>query len=508
MDRTGRVFGLVGCLLLVMLHGIACQVDYHAALTKSLLYFEGQRSGKLPDNNKLQRVQWRGDSALKDGADAGIDLVGGYYDAGDNLKLGFPMAFTITMLSWSQIEMGNQLKAKQELTNVLHAIKWGTDYLIKAHPKPEVLYAQIGEPDSDHGCWQRPEDMATPRTAFKIDDQHPGSDLAAETAAAFAAASIAFKNSDYQYSSKLLTHAKQLFDFACNHPGLYQGSIPSAGKVYPSSGYHDELLWAAAWLHRATNEKRYLDHVEQAEDVGGTRSEFSWDDKYVGAQILIARLVLEGKVENGGKWAACKSHAEEFICSCIQKGNTKVPQTPGGLLWFSSWDNIQYVATATFATIVYSNYLATKYGSLNCAAGNANPSDLIAFVKSQVDYILGSNPNNMSYMVGYGGNYPQRIHHRGASIISIKKDSTPVTCKGGYADWFNREAANPNVLDGAVVSPNENDGFSDERSNFQHGEPTTYNNGPLVGYNKNNFFSKHSNTKPVFHHLALRLSWI
>ncbi|KAM2679228.1 hypothetical protein EV2_011180 [Malus domestica] len=141
MDRTGRVFGLVGCLLLAMLHGIACQVDYHAALTKSLLYFEGQRSGKLPDNNKLQRVQWRGDSALKDGSDAGIDLVGGYYDAGDNLKLGFPMTFTITMLSWSQIEMGSQLKVKQELTNVLHAIKWGTDYLIKAHPKPEVLYA-------------------------------------------------------------------------------------------------------------------------------------------------------------------------------------------------------------------------------------------------------------------------------------------------------------------------------------------------------------------------------
>ena len=38
--------------------------DYEDALSKSILFFEGQRSGKLrPD----QRVNWRGDSALSDG---------------------------------------------------------------------------------------------------------------------------------------------------------------------------------------------------------------------------------------------------------------------------------------------------------------------------------------------------------------------------------------------------------------------------------------------------------
>lgn len=47
----------------------AAQRDYATALTKSLLYFEAQRSGKLPPT---RRVQWRGDSALKDGADHGV----------------------------------------------------------------------------------------------------------------------------------------------------------------------------------------------------------------------------------------------------------------------------------------------------------------------------------------------------------------------------------------------------------------------------------------------------
>ena len=45
------------------------QPDYRAALANSLLYFEGQRSGRLPAG---QRVQWRGDSALADGRDHGV----------------------------------------------------------------------------------------------------------------------------------------------------------------------------------------------------------------------------------------------------------------------------------------------------------------------------------------------------------------------------------------------------------------------------------------------------
>lgn len=136
--------------------------------------------------------------------------MGGYYDAGDNVKFGFPMAFTITMLSWSTIEFRSKLDAKSELSNALDAIKWGTDYLIKAHAAPNVLYGEIGDGDSDHECWQRPEDMTTPRTTFKIDEQHPGADLAGETAAALAAASIAFKDKDSKYASELLTHAKEV----------------------------------------------------------------------------------------------------------------------------------------------------------------------------------------------------------------------------------------------------------------------------------------------------------
>lgn len=54
-------------------------------LLGNLIYFyDAQRSGKLPDSN---RVSWRNDSCLDDGKDAGLDLSGGYYDAGGTLFL-------------------------------------------------------------------------------------------------------------------------------------------------------------------------------------------------------------------------------------------------------------------------------------------------------------------------------------------------------------------------------------------------------------------------------------
>lgn len=70
---------------------------------------------------------------------------------------------------------------------------------------------QIGDGDSDHYCWERAEDMTTPREAFKLDQYHPGSDLAGETAAALAASAIAFEPYNSSYSELLLLHAKQVW---------------------------------------------------------------------------------------------------------------------------------------------------------------------------------------------------------------------------------------------------------------------------------------------------------
>ena len=50
--------------------------------------------------------------------------------------------------------------------------------------------------------------MTTPRQAYKIDINNLGSDLAGETAASMAVASIVFRQSNPDYSNDLLGHAK------------------------------------------------------------------------------------------------------------------------------------------------------------------------------------------------------------------------------------------------------------------------------------------------------------
>ena len=52
---------------------------------------------------------------------------------------------------------------------------------------------QVGNGGADHAYWGRPEDMTMSRPAYKLTAGNSGSDLLAETAAAMAAGSIAFK---------------------------------------------------------------------------------------------------------------------------------------------------------------------------------------------------------------------------------------------------------------------------------------------------------------------------
>ncbi|XP_019441110.1 PREDICTED: endoglucanase 5-like [Lupinus angustifolius] len=474
------------CMLLIaMVHLGASVFNYGDALDKSLMFFEAQRSGKLPVQ---QRVKWRGDSGLNDGLQQGVNLVGGYYDAGDNVKFGLPMAYTVTMLAWGAIEFRKEITELDQMGHTLWAIRWGTDYFIKAHTQFNVLWGQVGDGASDHYCWERAEDMTTSRTAYKIDEEHPGSDLAGETAAALAAASIAFKPYNSSYSSLLLIHAKQLFTFADKFRGLYDEYVFGAEKFYSSSGYSDELLWAAAWLFHATDDEYYLSYVvDNAVYMGGTGwavKEFSWDNKYAGVQILLSKVLLEGKA---GPYASTlkqyQAKADYYACACLQKNDGyNVRKTPGGLVYVREWNNLQYVSSAAFLSAVYSNYLSAARAQLNCPEGQIEPQELINFAKSQVDYILGKNPKEMSYLIGYGSKYPLHVHHRGASIASIFSLHSEVGCVQGFETWYSRPEPNPNVLFGGLVGgPDKNDGFSDERSNYEQTEPTTSGSAPLIG---------------------------
>lgn len=67
MGLAQRLVMIVVCttMLGVTKTSMGREHDYGEALSKSILFFEGQRSGKLPPT---QRMTWRKDSALQDGS--------------------------------------------------------------------------------------------------------------------------------------------------------------------------------------------------------------------------------------------------------------------------------------------------------------------------------------------------------------------------------------------------------------------------------------------------------
>jgi hypothetical protein len=156
--------------------------------------------------------------------------------------------------------------------------------------------------------------MTMDRPAWSITCSSPGSDLAGETAAALAAAAIYFtrRGNDIgsslllAYSEELLTHATSLFDFADSHRGVYTDAIPNAAGFYQSwSGYEDELLWAAAWMAKATSSPLYMSkavgYYNEWEELQGRPSEFSWDDKTAGAQLLMFELTGDASYKSNSQ---------------------------------------------------------------------------------------------------------------------------------------------------------------------------------------------------------------
>lgn len=391
--------------------------NYAEVLQKSMFFYEAQRAGVMPENN---RITWRGDAAFLDGQDVGVDLNGGWFDAGDHVKFNFPMAYSVTTLCWGYIENKEVYESTGQKQYFLENIKWVTDYLIKCHTAPNELYAQVGDGDEDHSYWVPAEviHIRSQRASYKIDAANPGSDLAAETAAALASASIVFADEDPAYSQELLSHAEQLYSFADNYRGVYSDVIP-VGAFYKSwSGYQDELVWGAIWLHKATGNSSYLSKArseyeflgnEEREEVKSYGWTIAWDDKSYGCYVLMAELTGE---------ASYCADAERFLDQWFTSStDSKGPTFTGaGFPILSSWGSFRYAANTAFLMLEYSDVMSdvTKQQQYRSRA------------KEITDYLLGDNPQNMSYVIGYGSNFPQNPHHRTAHGSWARDEKAPV----------------------------------------------------------------------------------
>ncbi|MEO0688004.1 MAG: glycoside hydrolase family 9 protein, partial [Cyanobacteria bacterium J06649_11] len=191
------------------------------------------------------------------------------------------------------------------------------------------------------------------------------------------------------------------------HRGAYSDSISNAQSFYNSwSGYQDELAWGAIWLHKATQAKgekdsQYLDKAQQFYKGLNPAWTHNWDDKSYGTAILLAQVTGDSKY---------KQDVETWLDNWANP-NGGIQKTAGGLAWLDKWGSLRYTANTAFLASVYGDTVNNKQGKYT------------GFSENQINYILGDNPNNFSYMVGFGENYPQNPHHRAASGTTNIGDS-------------------------------------------------------------------------------------
>jgi endoglucanase len=450
---------LIVCLLtagFVTAKPVKAQTNYNygEALQKAIIFYEFQRSGDLPDTI---RNNWRGDSGLTDGADAGLDLTGGWYDAGDHVKFNLPMAYTAAMLAWSVYESEDALRQSGQLDYLLEEIKWATDYLIKCHPSANVFYYQVGNGNTDHSWWGPAEVMQMARPSYKVDLANPGSSVVAGAAAALAAAGAIFADSNPTYAAECIRHAKELFAFA-DTTKSDKGYTAADGFYTSYSGFYDELSWAGTWIYLATGDTAYLNKAESYVPNWGTEPQsttiaykwaHSWDDVHYGTSILLARITDKAIYKT-----ASEMHLDFWTTG--YNGN-RVSYTPKGLAWLDSWGALRYATTTAFLASVYADWSG-------CTA--AKVSTYKTFAKQQVDYALGSA--GRSFVVGYGENSPTRPHHR--------------TAHSSWADSQTVPTYHRHTIYGALVGgPGKDDSYTDDIGNYVNNEIACDYNAGFVG---------------------------
>lgn len=434
--RTKPVqWGWVGLLLAVMLFPVHAAAtagfDYATALKDAVYFYDGNKCGK--DVAKDNVFKWRKACHVTDGRDVKLDLTGGFHDAGDHVKFGLPQAYAAGVLGWSLYEYRATFDATGLSRKLLGTLRHFTDYFLKSHPRPELFYYQVGNGVADHNDWFSPEYQLGDRpTFYYADPKHPASDVCGSTAAALALMYLNSKGEDPQYAARCLKAAQELYQLGKKYPGLGRGQT-----FYQSASYLDDLAWGAFWLYQAEGSPSYLTDIQSYLAKPGPNGSnpfrnqwtMSWDDLYLPVLLKLAEQTGEVKYR-------------EALAYNLNYWQNELKTTPGGLKYRDQWGVLRYAASESFLALLY--YRQSRDESLK------------TFAKSQIDYILGANPARLSYLVGFGGNYPKNLHHRALE---------------GYQAYQNNKNDPALTLIGALVGgPNEYDEFKDNSSFYQYTE--------------------------------------
>ena len=360
-----------------------------------------------------------------------VNASGGWHDAGDQLKYLLTSSnATAQMLLAYQLVENKALEfpyfedefnslgqpGANTIPDVLDEARWGLEWMLRLHPKPDQLYHQVAD-DRDHKGFRLPQNETVDygwgpgsyRVVYFADGKPQGlkqyqsestgvANLAGRYAAAMALGHQIFKRYFLlrAFADDLLEAGKEVYELGQKKEGVQQGNSYGAPYRYAETTWADDMEWGAAELFRATREQRYLRDAKRYALLAGSES---WMGKQEAGHyqyypfMNIGHFRLYDLVD-----ARTKKQLSALYREGIERTAKQGESNPYGIgvpfIWCS---NNLTVALATQILLYQRMTGDTRYGE---------------FAAKQIDWLLGRNPWGVSMFTGIPSNgvYPRDVH--------------------------------------------------------------------------------------------------
>ncbi|WP_416968978.1 glycoside hydrolase family 9 protein [Streptomyces sp. 4F14] len=365
--------------------------------------------------------------------DYALDVSGGWYDAGDHGKYVVNGGIsTWEVLSTYErslhartgtpARLGDGQLALPESGNkvpdVLDEARWELEFLLKMQvPDGQPLAGMAHHKIHDQNWTGLP---LLPSDDPQKRELHPPSTAATlNLAAAAAQAARLYKPYDKAFAAKALTAARKAWTAAQAHPAIYADPDDGiGGGAYNDNNVTDEFYWASAELYLTTGEKQFADYVVASPlhtaNVFGPVS-FDWGGTAAAGRLDLA--LVPNKLPGRDKVRASVVKGADGYLATLAGQAYGMPYAPNNNMY--DWGSAHQVINN--AVVVASAYDITGAAKYRDGA-----------VQS-LDYVLGRNALNMSYVTGYGEVNAHRQHSRWyANQLDPKLPSPPAgTLSGG-----------------------------------------------------------------------------
>ncbi len=358
------------------------------AITTILRFFAWNADGRESPYHRPSHLH---DATVQGGPYDGrrFDLTGGWMDAGDMIHFAQTTSYAAAVLeAAARIDPAQRARLS---ASAAVGIRW----LRKAHPRPSLFIAQVGDQrDHDHSFRDPAKDDGSGIPGIAHRKAYPGipsggvgGDIAGKAAAALA---LAY---DRSHRAADLAQARQWYA-AGKAAGRPNPKLP--GGFYRDPHWKDSMAGGAAALYRATRERPYLNDA-----MAFLRSAQSEPDGTLGVVDSFASFAAADVCGALGAPPLGTASDRKLACGRLRQfGAIAVEQAHGnafGMPGFFTW--------GTTAQNGASGALANLAACATSLAGGR------AVAAGARDYMLGRNPFGASFVVRYGPSSPLHPHH-------------------------------------------------------------------------------------------------